>query len=136
MASRPGHAGRINEDFVGATTGLAVLLDGAGIPNTEAICVHGVAWYASTLGSTMLSCWARREAVVDLRAVLAMAIEEVAGRHRSTCDIANPSSPQATVAMVAVQDQTLHYLLWRTPSSFSERGGQTPWSSLTGARSR
>ena len=109
MASRPGHAGRINEDFVGATTGLAVLLDGAGIPNTEAICVHGVAWYASTLGSTMLSCWARREAV-DLRAVLARAIEEVAGRHRSTCDIANPSSPQATVAMVAVQDQTLHYL--------------------------
>jgi len=135
MASRPGHAGRINEDFVGATTGLAVLLDGAGIPNTEAICVHGVAWYASTLGSTMLSCCARREAA-DLRAVLARAIEEVAGRHRSTCDIANPSSPQATVAMVAVQDQTLHYLLWRTPSSFSERGGQTPWSSLTGARSR
>ena len=109
MASRPGHAGRINEDFVGATSGLAVLLDGAGIPNTEAICVHGVAWYASILGSTMLSCWARREAA-DLRAVLARAIEEVAGRHRSTCDIANPSSPQATVAMVAVQDQTLHYL--------------------------
>ena len=108
MASRPGHAGRINEDFVGATTGLAVLLDGAGIPNTEAICVHGVPWYASTLGSTMLSCWARRGAV-DLRADLARAIEEVAGRHRNTCDIANPSSPQATVAMVAIQDQTLHY---------------------------
>ena len=97
MASRPGHAARINEDFVGATSGLAVLLDGAGIPNTEAICVHGVAWYASTLGSTMLSCWARREAV-DLRAVLARAIEEVAGRHRNTCDI------------VAVHDLTLHYL--------------------------
>ncbi len=110
MASRAGHALRTNEDFIGATTGLAVLLDGAGIPNTEAICVHGVAWYASTLGSAMLACWARREAL-DLKAVLAMAIDEVAQRHRNTCDLANPSSPQATVAMVAMQDQTLHYLV-------------------------
>ena len=135
MASRPGHARRANEDFVGATTGLAVLLDGAGIPNTEAVCVHGVAWYASTLGSNLLSCWARREAV-DLRAVLARAIDEVAGRHRKTCDIADPSSPQATVAMVAVDDQTVHYLALADAFVVLARPGLARSSSPTRGRSR
>lgn len=109
MATSPGAADRPNEDFVGATSGLVVVVDGAGIPDTEVICRHGVAWYADTLGSTLLSHWARR-ATIDLVALLGQAIDEVAGRHRHTCDIADPSSPQATVAMVAVDDERANWL--------------------------
>ena len=109
MATSPGAADRPNEDFVGATSGLVVVVDGAGIPDTEVICRHGVAWYADTLGSTLLSHWARR-ATMDLVALLGQAIDEVAGRHRHTCDIADPSSPQATVAMVAVDDERANWL--------------------------
>lgn len=46
MASNPGHVGQPNEDFVGAVPGAVVLLDGAGIPGTDSICRHGVAWYS------------------------------------------------------------------------------------------
>jgi hypothetical protein len=44
MASAAARTGRTNEDSVGATATAAVLIDGAGIPGTEAICRHGVAW--------------------------------------------------------------------------------------------
>jgi Protein phosphatase 2C len=108
MATGPGDPDVPNEDFVGATAGLAVVVDGAGIPETETLCRHGVAWYADTLGSTLLSLWARRP--TGLPALLAGAIDDVAGRHRHTCDIADPSSPQATVAMVAVREEGVSWL--------------------------
>ena len=53
MATSPSHVGRPNEDFIGAAPGIVVLLDGAGIPGTEEICRHGVAWYSHTLGTTL-----------------------------------------------------------------------------------
>jgi len=109
MATSPGH-GRANEDFVGAAPGIAVLLDGAGIPGTEEICRHGVAWYSHTLGATLLARLARADGT-DLVAALVDSIEQVAGLHRLTCDIANPSSPQSTVAMVRVEDGGANYLV-------------------------
>ena len=54
MATSAGEAGRPNEDFAGAVPGAAVLLDGAGIPGTESICSHGVAWYTHRLGGALL----------------------------------------------------------------------------------
>lgn len=54
MATSAGHAGRSNEDFVGAVPAAAVLLDGAGIPGAESICHHGVAWYTHRLGGALL----------------------------------------------------------------------------------
>ncbi len=45
----------MNEDFTGAVPTAAVLIDGAGIPGTESICRHGVAWYAGRLGGSLLS---------------------------------------------------------------------------------
>jgi hypothetical protein len=110
MASSPGHLGQPNEDFVGAVPGTVVLLDGAGIPGTESICRHGVAWYSHTLGATLLgqlSC----EPGTDLAAALADSIEQVAGQHRHTCDIANPSSPQATVAIVRFGEHRADFLV-------------------------
>jgi hypothetical protein len=45
-----------NEDFAAVTPSAAVLLDGAGTPaGLETGCVHGIAWYARTLGTVLLS---------------------------------------------------------------------------------
>jgi hypothetical protein len=110
IATSAGHPGGPNEDFAGAVPGAVVLLDGAGIPGTESICRHGVAWYTHCLGGTLLGQLSRDHGR-DLTAILAMAIEELASRHRGTCDITNPSSPQATVAIVRAVADRLDYLV-------------------------
>jgi hypothetical protein len=110
MATSAGHAGRENEDFVGAVPGAVVLLDGAGIPGSGAICSHGVAWYTHRLGGALLGRLSRDDGQ-GLAAVLAGAIGEVAGDHRDSCDIADVSSPQATVAMVRAYRGRLEYLM-------------------------
>lgn len=110
MATSGGHAGRPNEDFVGAIPGAAVLLDGAGIPGTEQICSHGVAWYTHRLGGALLSRLSHADGSA-LAAILADAINEIADGHRSTCDIANVSSPQATVAVIRSEAGRLEYLM-------------------------
>ncbi|MGW5672314.1 hypothetical protein [Micromonospora sp. NPDC003776] len=110
MATSAGATGRPNEDFVGAVPGAAVLLDGAGIPGTESICVHGVAWYTHRLGGALLGRLSRDDGR-DLAAILAAAIDEIAAEHRGTCDITDPSSPQATVVMVRSHRGRLDHLL-------------------------
>ena len=103
MTSVAARAGRANEDFTGAVPTAAVLIDGAGIPGTESICRHGVAWYASRLGGSLLGLLSL---VRDrsLSALLAEAIEQVTDDHRDTCDVANPISPSATVAILRLSD--------------------------------
>ncbi len=110
MATSAGHGGRPNEDFVGAVPGAAVLLDGAGIPGTESLCSHGVAWYTHRLGGALLGRLSRADGQ-DLAAILAAAIAELAAEHRDTCDITDPSSPQATVLMVRAHRDRLDYLM-------------------------
>lgn len=110
MASSPGHVGRPNEDFVGAVPGAVVLLDGAGIPGTDSICRHGVAWYAHILGATLLGRLSR-EPGAGLVAALADSIGQVAGHHRHTCDIADPSSPQSTVAIIRFEEDRADLLV-------------------------
>ena len=110
MATSAGQPGQPNEDFVGAVPVAAVLLDGAGIPDTESICSHGVAWYTHRLGGALLGRLSRDDGR-DLAVILADAIEEIAADHRSTCDITNPSSPQATVVIVRAHGGRLDYLL-------------------------
>lgn len=110
MATSAGQPGRPNEDFVGAVPGAAVLLDGAGIPGTESICCHGVAWYAHRLGGALLGRLSRHDGR-ELTAILAAAIDEIAADHRGTCDIANPSSPQATVLVIRSRGSRLDYLV-------------------------
>jgi len=110
MATSAGLTGQANEDFVGAVPGAAVLLDGAGISGTESICSHGVAWYTHRLGGTLLGRLSRDDGQ-DLRAILAATIDEIAADHRTTCDITNPSSPQATVAIIRAHQGRLDYLL-------------------------
>lgn len=110
MASSPGHPDRQNEDFVGAVPGAVVLLDGAGIPGSEAVCHHGVAWYAHRLGAALLKRLFG-EAGVELVAALADSIRHVAELHRHTCDIASPISPQASVAIVRFSGDRVDHLV-------------------------
>lgn len=109
MATSAGKAGKANEDFVGAVPGAVVLLDGAGIPGTESICSHGVAWYTHRLGGALLGRLSGDDGR-DLTTILAAAIAETAAEHRDTCDITNPSSPQATVMMARAHHGRLDYL--------------------------
>ncbi|MFI5924712.1 hypothetical protein ACIA3K_01900 [Micromonospora sp. NPDC051543] len=110
LATSAGRASRPNEDFIGAVPGAVVLLDGAGIPGSEALCAHGVAWYTHRLGGTLLGGLSRADGR-DLAAILADAIAETAAAHRATCDIADPSSPQATVLIARAHRGRLEHLL-------------------------
>ncbi|MFG1866689.1 hypothetical protein [Micromonospora arborensis] len=110
LATSAGRAERPNEDFVGAVPGAVVLLDGAGIPGAEKVCSHGVAWYTHRLGGTLLGHLSRNDGR-DLAGILASGIAEIAAEHGDTCDLEDPSSPQATVVMVRAHQGGLDYLL-------------------------
>lgn len=101
MASGAAWDGRANEDFTGAVPTAAVLIDGAGIPGSESVCRHGVAWYAGHLGGSLLGLLSLT-GDRSLSALLAEAIEEVTDHHRNTCDVTDPISPSATVAVLRV----------------------------------
>jgi hypothetical protein len=110
MTSAAARTGRANEDFAGAVPTAAVLIDGAGIPGTESICRHGVAWYASRLGGSLLGLLSLA-GERSLSVLLAEAIEQVTDDHRDTCDVANPISPSATVAILRLSDGLIEYLV-------------------------
>jgi hypothetical protein len=110
-SSAAGRTGRANEDFVGAVPTAVVLTDGAGgVSGVESVCRHGVAWYASRLGGELLGLLSL-DADRTLAALLAEAIERVADAHRATCDLASPSSPWATVAILRLCDGRADYLV-------------------------
>jgi hypothetical protein len=121
FATSAGHPGRPNEDFVGAVPGAVVLVDGAGIPDTETICRHGVAWYAHTLGGRLLSQLSRDDE--SLTETLASGIEDVTALHRHTCDVADPSSPQATVAVLRTTSRYAEWLVLADAYVVLDRGG-------------
>jgi hypothetical protein len=110
LTTSTAQVGRTNEDFVGGVPDAVVLLDGAGIVGAESICRHGVAWYIRQLGGALL----RRLCCADgrpLSGIVADSIDEVSAKHRFTCDVAHPSSPQAAVAMLRVGEERAEYLM-------------------------
>lgn len=111
MASAPAWTGRTNEDFVSAVPTAVVLIDGAGgVSGSDSVCRHGVAWYAGRLGGELLGLLSL-DADRTLPALLSDAIERVADAHRVTCDLADPRSPWATVAILRVCDGCADYLV-------------------------
>ncbi|MET8869904.1 integrase [Nonomuraea sp. NPDC004580] len=108
MASVGKRVGRINEDFVGVLPEAAVLVDGAGIPGGEVTCRHGVAWYASHLGGTLLGLLPHHRDLADL---LAEAITHVTDDHRDTCAVTDPISPSAAVAVLRLSGDRADYLV-------------------------
>ncbi|GAB2867376.1 protein phosphatase 2C domain-containing protein [Actinocorallia aurea] len=106
-----------NEDFVAATDGAVVVLDGCSLPpGTDLGCRHGTAWYARTLGLELLGRMLDApEGPLDrgnaLRACLAGAIEAVALRHTGTCDLRHPATPAATVLALRERPEGVEYLV-------------------------
>jgi len=103
LATDPGTPGWPNEDFAAVAPGAAVLLDGCTTfpPGTQTGCVHGVAWYARSLGGVLLSV-ITADPPVPLAEALAVAIGAVRAWHVGTCDLSNPATPAATVTAVRV----------------------------------
>ncbi|GAA2465220.1 hypothetical protein Ahu01nite_007160 [Winogradskya humida] len=110
MASTAARPGRVNEDFTGAVPDAAVLIDGAGIPGTEDVCRHGVAWYATRLGGTLLGLLALAPGRA-LPEALADAVERVTSEHRDTCDVTDPISPSASVGILRLSAGLAEYLV-------------------------
>lgn len=91
--------GAVNEDYVTAGHGWAVVLDGATAPaGVDSGCVHDVAWLVHRLAGA-LSARLTAEPGGTLADVLAEAIKQVCAAHADTCDLANPDSPSSTVAL-------------------------------------
>jgi hypothetical protein len=111
LATDAGTPGWPNEDFAAVAPGAAVLLDGCTtVPrDRDTGCRHGVAWYARTLGTALL---AGITAVppVPLDQALSAAIAEVRSRHETTCDLASPATPAATVTAVREEPDGIGYL--------------------------
>jgi hypothetical protein len=104
----PGH---VNEDFVIATPDVAIVLDGAGLPEgTETGCIHGVPWYVRNLGTRLADLLTTRPALTMTNA-LAEAIRGVTESHADTCEPSHPNSPSSTVAAIRIVDDRLEWLV-------------------------
>jgi hypothetical protein len=101
---------QVNEDFVSAEGHVLVVVDGAGIRGAEYLCQHGVAWYARTLGNELVERLLGRP-VERVRDVVAESIRTVTAAHSDTCAVGDPSSPQASVAVVRRASDRVEYLV-------------------------
>ncbi|MCC9311872.1 protein phosphatase 2C domain-containing protein [Kitasatospora sp. RB6PN24] len=111
IATEPAHPDRPNEDFVAASPNAVVLLDGAGTPaGSDSGCSHGVAWYVSRLGVSLLA-EATNRPDQPLTECLAEAITQTAELHRDTCDLTHPGTPSATVIATRVGERDVEYLV-------------------------
>ena len=111
LATVAAGSGGQNEDFAAVTPAAAVLLDGAGIPRgLESGCVHGVAWFARTLGTVLLAHIAD-PASGRLADCLHDAIERVRSLHDGACDLSHPGTPTGTVVAIRVRDDHLEHLV-------------------------
>ncbi|NBM16726.1 protein phosphatase 2C domain-containing protein [Streptomyces sp. GC420] len=109
LGSWPATADGENEDFAAAGPGAAVLLDGAGVAGAPTGCVHGIAWFSSTLGAILLRTITSHPGW-PLADCLADAIAEVRSLHGDTCDLTYRASPTSTVVAVRARDGMLEYL--------------------------
>jgi len=111
LASRRSPDATNNEDFIAATAGVVVVVDGASVPSGLATgCVHGTAWFARRLGVLLLGLLST-QADHSPGDSLAQAISDVATMHADTCDLSHPGSPSATVAILREQPETIDYLV-------------------------
>src|SRR5690606_11444096 len=96
LGTLPAEPDQQNEDFAATAPGAAVLLDGAGVAGAETGCVHGIAWFSSTLGGLLLGNIAQ-DSARPLADCLADALRGVRSLHEDTCDLTYRASPTSTV---------------------------------------
>ncbi|MEU8760903.1 protein phosphatase 2C domain-containing protein [Streptomyces sp. NPDC048659] len=120
-ASSSACPGRANEDFAAWGDCVAVVVDGAGMPDTlQAPCIHGVSWFARTLGTALCSAAGGDG---TLRDALAGAIEHTARAHRDTCALGDPLSPSATLAALRLREDVVEWLVLGDCTLVVEHGG-------------
>ncbi|GGS64862.1 protein phosphatase 2C domain-containing protein [Nonomuraea spiralis] len=124
-ATRPGSA-RPNEDLAVAGPSWAVVLDGAtAAAGAGGGCAHGVAWLVGRLGGALAAGLAAGGRA-PLGDILAEAISVTMGAHEGTCDLDDPDSPSATVAMLRFGGGVVEYLvLGDSPVVLARAGGGT-----------
>ncbi|GHC65511.1 protein phosphatase 2C domain-containing protein [Streptomyces cinnamoneus] len=126
--TRPGGSGP-NEDWVAGTPTMAIVLDGLSTAGLDTGCRHGVPWYVSHLGGALITALA--DPTRSLTDALGSALEQVAAMHPQ-CDLANPGTPSATVAILRERDDVLdHLVLADSPVIFETREG---YSAITDLR--
>lgn len=108
LATEPGSPDGRNEDWVGATSNLAIVLDGLS-EGAETGCRHGTPWFVRELGSELLHL--AGDPNESLQNALAQAIINVAESHCQTCDLGHPGSPCTTVAILRESGDALDYLV-------------------------
>ncbi|WP_244205591.1 hypothetical protein [Streptomyces bobili] len=87
---------------------LAVVLDGLSTAGLNTGCRHGVPWYVAHLGSQIVSALSAPDR--PLADGLADAIARVAELHPG-CDLANPGTPSATVAILRENSGSFDHLV-------------------------
>ncbi|KJY37584.1 protein phosphatase 2C domain-containing protein [Streptomyces sp. NRRL S-495] len=110
-----------NEDWVGATSLLAIVLDGLSTVGLDTGCRHGVPWYVSQLGGHLIAALA--DPGRPLADGLAQALEQVAALHPG-CDLANPGTPSATVSILRAGAEQFDYLVLADSPIVFERDGE------------
>ncbi|MFE3930440.1 hypothetical protein ACFX44_25025 [Streptomyces sp. YIM B13508] len=93
---------------MGSSPALAVVLDGLSTAGLSTGCRHGVPWFVAHLGGHLMATLA--DPSVTLPDGLASALERVAAIHPE-CDLANPGTPSATVAVLRQRYGVLDYLV-------------------------
>ncbi|MEV7241641.1 hypothetical protein AB0N92_10395 [Streptomyces sp. NPDC093248] len=97
------------------------MLDGLSTAGLNTGCRHGVPWYVAHLGSQIVAALSAPER--PLADGLADAIERVAELHPE-CDLDNPGTPSATVAILRENTESLdHLVLADSPIVFDGTGG-------------
>ncbi|MER7761373.1 hypothetical protein [Streptomyces sp. NPDC097619] len=127
VATEPGGVAP-NEDWVAGTSNLAIVLDGLSTAGLDTGCRHGVPWYVAKLGGHLIAALAEpSRPLVD---GLADALERVAQSHRE-CDLKNPGTPSATVAILREgMKEFEHLVLADSPIVLETRTGITVLTDL------
>lgn len=121
-ATEPG-SDRPNEDHVVVGARFAIVLDGVTqLPGLDTGCVHDPVWLVRTLGSCLAEVLAV-DPTAALDRILATAIDGLCGLHGGGCDLTNPNSPSATVAMVRERAGRVDYLALCDSSVVFDTGG-------------
>jgi hypothetical protein len=101
-----------NDDLYLATADWAVVLDGVSItPGIDSGCRHTVRWYVRRLALRLADAISRSPDDVWLASVLSLAIAATNDDHSTSCDLGNPLSPAATVALMRVSRERVDWLV-------------------------
>ncbi|MCX4686297.1 protein phosphatase 2C domain-containing protein [Kitasatospora purpeofusca] len=119
VATAPGGSNP-NEDWVAATSTLAVVLDGLSTAGLDTGCRHGVPWYVAQLGGHLVAALA--EPGRPPADGLAQALDRVAALHPG-CDLGNPGTPSATVSILRAGADRFDYLVLADSPIVFERDG-------------